>query len=229
MPGRPNWQRAFRRDYARLVSRAVAANIILKNAKPRNSPRLESASNKRRREAAQRSGSGAGSGPGAAAMADLSEGAPGPSDAAAAANESAEVDEEPRVRVSDNVVKGLCCLCTVSSLDTSSPLRHRTASQPRRVTKRAPSGFRPAGCARPRTGRYLIRLSTRRRARTLGGGNKPRHPASRASSEVPRHAARRLASNVTGPAPPSTPQRIRRGFCPHRQRRSAHRPTLSPA
>ena len=94
MPGRPNWQRAFRRDYARLVSRAVAANIILKNAKPRNSPRLESASNKRRREAAQRSGSGAGSGPGAAAMADLSAGAPGPSDAAAAANESAEVDEE---------------------------------------------------------------------------------------------------------------------------------------
>ena len=42
MPGRPNWQRAFRRDYARLVSRAVAANIILKNAKPRNSPRLGS-------------------------------------------------------------------------------------------------------------------------------------------------------------------------------------------
>ena len=36
---------------ARLVSRAVAANIMLKNAKPRNSPRLESASNKRRREA----------------------------------------------------------------------------------------------------------------------------------------------------------------------------------
>ena len=94
MPGRPNWQRAFRRDFARLVSRAVAANIMLKNAKPRNSPRLESASNKRRREAAQRSGSGAGSGPGAAAMADLSAGAPGPSDAAAAANESAEVDEE---------------------------------------------------------------------------------------------------------------------------------------